>query len=116
EGSTAEQGQGLEYAATGFQCFGWFQRPVDSHAPTLTATQVRWQKMPKVALVDDDVLETRSRQGFDVVFDQGLATGLEQRLGQAVGQGPQPLAAAGGQDHGAHCRRSSQSFMGLVSS
>lgn len=59
-------------------------------------------------MVDDDIGKARFRQRLEVVLDQALAAGLDQRLGRVQGQRAHPLTFAGGQDHGLHTTASTR--------
>ena len=58
--------------------------------------------------VDDDLGDPGRRQRVQVIVDERMPTGLEQRLGTVVGQRPHALAAAGSEDDGPHVAASSR--------
>ena len=60
-----------------------------------------------------NALPLLGREPLEVPGDERLAAGLDQRFRDRVGERPQPLAAAGGQEHRLHARSSSSRSRGL---
>ena len=106
KGVIPQQGQRPANAAGGFQR-GAFMGIDDGDAEAPAIAQGGGQPVAQPAGVDHQGVDAGVAQFFDVVLDQRLAAGLQQRLGSVVGEGPHALAVAGGQDHGLHSLSSS---------
>ena len=65
--------------------------------------------------VDHRLAEAGACQALEVPGDERLAAGLDQRFRHRVGERPQPLAAARGEEHGLHSSSSSSRASGASS-
>ncbi len=89
-------------AAARFERLGALLAERERHAIPLPVAEVAPQLLPVPGQVDHQFTDPGAGERLDVIVDQGLAAGRQQRLRQVVGEGPHPLAAAGRQDQGAH--------------
>ena len=77
-------------------------RPGDCQAPVRAVAQNLDDQATQMRHVDHDVPEASCGEVFKMPDDQRLSAHFDERLGQRVGDGPQALAAPGGQDHYFH--------------
>jgi hypothetical protein len=102
--AVAQQRQRLGDATGGFQrpaMVAAFAAVVDAQAPARAVAQRGRELLFQPGGVDHHLVHAASGQRQQVPFDQRPAAAPQQRLGRVVGQRPQALAAAGGQDQGA---------------
>ncbi len=97
----AEQRQGAEDSATGFQRFT-LRGIGDPPAQARTVAEIGLDLLAKPGMVDHPVVDSGLAQRQQLTLDQWHAGGLDQRLGRVQGGRPHALATPGGEDHRLH--------------
>ncbi len=96
-----QQGKGAQDTPARLQ--GWPLGGIaDAQPPAGAIPQSHLEAVPQMTVIDDNLHETRRRQTFQMVDDEGLAPRHQQGLGGVVREGTHALAASRGQDHGFH--------------
>ena len=101
EGLSAEQRARLGEAARGFERLR-LARVGDAQAVARAVADALHDALGEVRHVDHGFAAAAPRQALEVPGEERLATRLDERLGNVVGQGTQPLPPARREDHGLH--------------
>ena len=107
EGSGKQAGERFLDAAAGLEQFG-LPAVVDADAEVRPVAEPILDGCAEVVQVDDHVADAGAVQPANLMHDQRLAAHRDEWLGDALRQRPQPLAASGREDHGAHGKSSSR--------
>ena len=100
EGLALEQRLGLLDAAAGVED-PRLPRVSHAHAEARPVADLLLDQLTEVVQVDHHLLDAAGAQELEDVAEERRARHGHQRLGQPVGQGREPRAASGRQDHGA---------------
>jgi hypothetical protein len=111
EGLRPEQPARQRHAARGLQRLR-FARVGDAQAVARAVAEALDDALAEVRDVDHHLATAGRGEALQVPADQRLAAGLDERLGDAVGERAQPLAAPRGEDHRFHCNSSSSRASG----
>jgi hypothetical protein len=114
ERRAAEQRARSGDAAGGFQPLP-LTRVLHAKAEALAVADALDDALTQVRDIDHRLAEAGARQALEVPGDERLASRLDQRFRDGIGQRPQPLAAPRGEEHGLHSSSSSRRASGASS-